>query len=850
MNQLSTEWNDAIVHDLLHYPQRLSQHPTWSTVIAEAGGLQQLRQQLLEFPLKAKQRRVLEVILAHPEASVVRYTDLLSIHHATFHRQQNALCHSLSSFLNTNPRQPELIPAAVEPVAFIPTSLVRSWTSFVGRQADLDVLSTLLTNGSRWISLVGTGGVGKTRLAFELAQHWVGIDCDEVHVLRFADVQHVEDIGLACMQQLQLSLSDAQSIEQAIQQFFENRRSLLILDNLEHLPAAGEWLASLFAEVPQLQVLATSRVRLNVLNEIIYEVDVLAYPALTPSMEPVSHYPAVQLCLDRLEAVRLIDRSDQHLLNQVGQICCHVAGLPLAIELVAARAAEYSLESIVTAIRSDLGLLAEGPLDVDIRHQTMAATIGWSYRLLPAETQAILCQLSVFQAGWDVAAAAALADLDHDLMEDHLSLLLDNHLISIRNDVVHHPYTILEPIRHYAWQLLSAEQRHSLRLQHCDYYITWVTPTEEYLIGPDHGMWHLSTFQAYPNIQLALHTAKAEADPTRFWQLLAVLYRFWWGFHFIAEARSWIEPVIPRLLKVTDNPYLQCRVLYTAILFCSRNRPDYSHLAIIHYLIDLTQKHGFYTLEAKTKNFYALILMEQNKLKEAGDMFLATVNLYQQIGDETNVLGPMFNYANLMWKSKRLNESYLMFQDLAVKFKQMKYYLDFTASMKNISLIYIYQEKYFEAEKILVDLIAEEEHMQHIPLYLGDYNLYFRLIKVYFFLKNEQGIDRCIKILYPVAVENTVFIEQVFFTCESLILVAIIKQHYLIALAIYWYFLNVVETEKYAMRWNEREFLAQTKIVLSHYCDDVDFVADPDFCLEKNDFNTTMNYYIKLMYGF
>ncbi|MCA0353589.1 MAG: hypothetical protein LCH85_16480 [Chloroflexi bacterium] len=848
MTQAPLQWNDTVVHDLLHYPQRLLQHDMWATIIAEAGGLPQMRQQLLDFPLKAKERRVLEVILTHPEASVVRYTDLLAMHHATFHRQQNALCRSLSHFLNLV----QIPTAATEtalPVA--PQSeVVLPWTSFVGRQADLEALHMLLIQATKWISLVGTGGVGKTRLALELAQRWLGAGCDEVHVLRFADVQRIEDIGLACVQQLQLSISDAQSIEQAIQQFFENRRSLLILDNLEHLPAAGLWLANMLQALPQQQVLATSRVRLNVPNESIYHVVALAYPPAKARVEQSISYPAVQLCLDRMEAVRLVDRSDAQLLTHVGQVCRHVAGLPLAIELVAARAAEYPLETIVAAVSADLGFLAEGPLDVDARQQTMAATIGWSYRLLPAETQVILNRLSVFQAGWDVAAAAALCGLDHDLMEDHLSLLLDNHLINLRDTTAQHPYTILEPIRQYAWQLLTIQQQQSIRLQHCDYYTTWVIPTEEHLTGPDHASWGLLMLQAYPNIQLALATARSEADQLRFWQLSGGLCRFWWNFQLYAEAQTWVEPIIPTVFEASPHPYWQCRVLLTVLVFFPKDTATYSRKQTYNRLIDLTQHYAFEAIEARAKNFYALLLMEQNQLEAAGRLFLDVYGLYQRMGDNNNLLTPLFNYANLMWKSKKLDESYAMFQDLVIKYEQMGYYEDMFACMKNISQVCVCQKNYHEAEKIIFDVIERSESKIGLPLYLKDFNLYLRLIKIYVFLQRENDLDWCIKILYPITIESTFFVEKVFVMCEALIYLAIFKEYQLIALQIYQYLLNIIHSEQYAMRWNESEFLAQTQIILSQHFDDFDFVADNNFCLEYNDFNATMNYYLKIIYGF
>ncbi|WP_110514360.1 ATP-binding protein [Herpetosiphon llansteffanensis] len=845
MTQVSTQWNDVIVHDLLHYPQRLAQHHTWSTVIAEAGGLEQLRQQLLEFPLKAKQRRVLEVILAHPEASVVRYTDLLAMHHATFHRQQNALCQSLSSFLNAQYSQPEVLAATSEPAPSAHVAL--PWTSFVGRQADIETLSTLLTNGSRWISLVGTGGVGKTRLALELAQHWLGLDSIEIHVLRFADVQRFEDVGLACAQQLQVSIQAEQSLEHALQHFFAQRRSLVILDNLEHLPAAGEWFATLFAEVAQLQVLATSRVRLNVAKEVIYEVDVLAYPPPAPNMDHVRSYPAVQLCLDRLEAVRLIDRDDEQLLEWVGQICHQVAGLPLAIELVAARAAEYSLDAIVAAIRTDLGLLADGPLDVDLRQQTMAATIGWSYRLLPAETQAILQQLSVFQAGWDVAAAAAVCGGEQELIDDHLALLLDNHLITQVQGHRYQTYAILEPIRQYVWALLDSINQQQLRLRHCDYYTALVLPSEDLLVGPDYALWSKLLHEAYPNIQLALHTARNEPEPLRLWQLLAALYRFWWQEDLIVEAQAWIMPQVPFLLQTSQYSYWQARALYTTLIFGLKDTPTYSRESTFHYLVQLAQIHQFKLIEAKAKNFYAIMIRTSKKTNQVNALLMDAINIYREIDDTVNILSPMLNYGNSMYGLKRLDEAYQIYAELLEKFKQNGDYDGIHTSMKNMAIMCIYLERYTEAEDIILDMLKEENIGQN----LIQYNLlYMFLIKVYFFLGDYQKMHACAQNIYPLAIDNTIFIGRVLTICESIIYLAINKEYYPLVLSMYTYMLNAIHVEQYTTEWFQYEFIDQTRIVLAQYYENLEFIPDEDFVLDYHSFNDTMNYYIKLIYGF
>lgn len=839
MTQLPLQWNDAVVHDLLHYPHRLLHHDAWAAVIAEAGGLVQMRQQLLEFPLKAKERRVLEVILAYPEASVVRYTDLLAMHHATFHRQQNALCRSLSHFLNL-----VQVPAATE--AAPRSEVVLPWTSFVGRSADLLALHEVLAGGARWISLVGTGGVGKTRLALELAQQSIGAICEEVHLLRFADVQRAEDVGLACIQQLHLALAEAQSVEQAVRDFFQQRRSLVIVDNLEHIPAAGMWLAQVFQSLPQQQVLATSRVRLNVPAEQIYEVEVLEYPALETPSETLASYSAVQLCLDRMEAVRLVDRSNAQLLVHVGQICRHVAGLPLAIELVAARTAESGLETILAAIRNDVAFIGEGPLDLDVRQQTMAATIAWSYQLLPIQSQQIIQRLGVFQAGWDVAAAAAVCQLELELMEDHLALLVDNHLISQIRANQYQTYAILEPIRQYLWASVNPEFQWHLRLSHCDYYIEWVMPTEDLLIGPDYALWGQSMREAYANISFALDTARAEQNPLRLWQLLAAMYRFWWRTDLMVEAQSWIMPQVPALLQPTEYPYWQARALYTTLIFGLKDTADYSREATFNYLVQLAQRHQFKLIEARAKNFYGIIIRNKHTQNQVNKLLIDAINIYRELGDTVNILSPMLNYGNSMYGMRRLEEAYQIYAELLDKFRINGDYDGIHSSMKNMAIMCIYLGRYTEAEKIIITILNEEKFDSNLVDFVL---LYVFLIKIYFFLGDYQQIDACVRKIYPLAIDNTIFIGRVITVCESIIYLAMAKEYYAFALNIFQYMLNAIHYEQYEMEWFQSEFVEQTKIVLSQHYGQLEFLADDEFVLDYHSFNDTMNYFLKIMHN-
>jgi len=481
-----------------------------------------------------------------------------------------------------------------------------------------------------------------------------------------------------------------------------------------------------------------------------------------------------------------------------------------------------------------------------VRQQTMAATIAWSYQLLPIQSQQIIQRLGVFQAGWDVAAAAAVCQLELELMEDHLALLVDNHLISRIRANQYQTYAILEPIRQYLWTSINSEFQRHLRLIHCDYYIEWVMPTEDLLIGPDYALWGQSMREAYANISFALDTARAEQNPLRLWQLLAAMYRFWWRTDSMVEAQSWIMPQVPALLQLTEYPYWQARALYTTLIFGLKDTADYSREATFNYLVQLAQQHQFKLIEARAKNFYGIIIRSKHTQNQVNELLMDAINIYRELGDTVNILSPMLNYGNSMYGMRRLEDAYQIYAELLDKFRINGDYDGIHSSMKNMAIMCIYLGKYTEAEKIIISILNEEKFDSNLVDFVL---LYVFLIKIYFFLGDHQQMDACVREIYPLAIDNTIFIGRVITVCESIICLAIAKEYYAFALNIFQYMLNAIHYEQYEMEWYQSEFVEQTKIVLSQHYDQLEFLADDKFVLDYHSFNDTMNYFLKIMHN-
>ncbi|HEX9373689.1 MAG TPA: tetratricopeptide repeat protein, partial [Roseiflexaceae bacterium] len=299
-------------------------------------------------------------------------------------------------------------------------------TPFVGREAELSQLAAWLTHpGSRLITLVGPGGIGKTRLALELALRHVAHFADGVFLVRLASIHQPEVVASVIAQTLGFKESGGHSPAELLTIWLRDKRLVLILDNCEHLLVAAPLVTELLAAAPGLSVLATSREPLHVSGEHLFQVPALALPPTTDDQRPaadepwdglsvVKRYAAVALFVQRVQAVRPDFTLTAENASTIVEICARVDGLPLALELAAARSQRLSPHRMLEYLKTRPGglqILVGGGRDLPARQQTMRATIAWSYDLLNPVEQVLFHRLAVFVGGWTAEAAEAVCEL-------------------------------------------------------------------------------------------------------------------------------------------------------------------------------------------------------------------------------------------------------------------------------------------------------------------------------------------------------------------------------------------------------------------------------------------------------
>ena len=385
----------------------------------------------------------------------------------------------------------------VAPVASLPLPT----TPLVGRQAELAAVSALIDGGDRLVTLTGPGGIGKTRLALEVA--------------RTAD-EHATFVPLASVADASLvegAIQHALNTEEDVTDHLRARHTLLLLDNFEQVLDAAPLISSLVQAAPGLRVLVTSRSVLRVAGEREYEVPPLA--------------AAAELFLQRASG----EVDD---LEAVQAICDRLDGLPLAIELAAARTKLLPPRRLLERLESRLELLTAGSRDAPERQRTMRATVDWSYRLLDSDEQVLFARLAVFSGGATVEQIEEVCTGDLDL----LASLLDKSLLRRRGERI----VMLETLREYAGEQLRAlGEEDVLRDRHLASFVRLATEAEPHLDAPDQEAWYERLEAELPNIRSALAHAIAKPDPTAAVELAGRLQRLWQVHGHLGEGEQWLD---------------------------------------------------------------------------------------------------------------------------------------------------------------------------------------------------------------------------------------------------------------------------------------------------------------------
>jgi predicted ATPase/class 3 adenylate cyclase len=486
-----------------------------------------------------------QILLSHATEELVR--DDLPAHvglRDLGERRLRDLVRAEHIFQIVGPDQPSEFPP-LKTLDAMPNNLPVQVTSFVGREREIRDVTGLLGE-THLLTLLGPGGTGKTRLSLQIAANLIETFVDGVWFVELAPLYDPVLVPQTVASAVSVREEAERPLITTLTEHLRARSMLLIFDNCEHLVDACARLAdALLRSCPRLKVLASSREALRTAGEVTYRVPSLSLPdpQHLPPLERLTDYEGVRLLVERASAVKPGFKLTDANAAAAVQICHRLDGIPLAIELAAARLKVLSPREIAEHLDERFRLLTAGSRTVLPRHQTLRGLIDWSYELLSEPERAVLRSVSVFAGGWNLAAAEAV---DADAL-DLIGRLVDKSLVVADEEGGETRYSLLETIRQYGLEKLrEAGEEPVIRSRHRDFYLALAESAAPHLQGQDQATWFRRLENAHDNLRAALRWSFDHGNIEASFRFGAALDLFWDTHGHITEGRQWLEQMVAR----------------------------------------------------------------------------------------------------------------------------------------------------------------------------------------------------------------------------------------------------------------------------------------------------------------
>lgn len=599
----------------------------------------------------------------------------------------------------------------------LPNNLPRQLTSFIGREKEIAEIKNLLAKTSL-LTLTGAGGCGKTRLSLQVAADVLEQYPDGVWLTELAPLFDASLVPQEVASALGVREQPSKTFVQTLTDHLKSRRLLLVLDNCEHLLAdCAQLCNSLLRACPQLTILATSREALGIAGEQTYRIPSLSLPdpRQTLSVEQINQYEAVRLFIERAVSSKADFAVTNLTAPTLATLCHRLDGIPLAIELAAARVRSLSVEEIDRRLDNRFRLLTGGNKVAMPRQQTLRALIDWSYDLLKAEEKLLLCRLSVFAGGWTLSAAETVCTGESEAgtaiedweMLDLLTGLVDKNLVVVNTQATVTRYRLLETVRQYALERLeTGGEAEAVRVRHRDYFLTLAEEAEPKLKGAEQAHWFAVLEAEHDNLRQAMaccmeKTERVEAGL----RLGAVLWMFWYVRGHFVEGRAYLVAALRRA-EGLQNQRVRADALSVAGDLAFR-QSDYAEAwALLEQGLALCRELGDKRGIGFSLNSLGHMSLYQGDYATARELFTESLALFRELGDKPDIAASFNNLGSMATNQGNYAEARALLEQSLALFRESGDQVGIALSLNNLGRVARDEGNYAEARVLLEQSLA------------------------------------------------------------------------------------------------------------------------------------------------
>ena len=535
-----------------------------------------------------------------------------------------------------------------------PNNLPAQRTSFIGRETEVSAVSEALAHHeNRLLTLTGPGGTGKTRLSLQVAAESLKNYADGAFFVPLAPVAEPDLVISSIVKSLGIRSSGQRSQIERLKEYLGDKEMLLVLDNYEHVVEAAPVVSDLLTAASKLDVMVTSRIPLHLYGERVYQVNPLSLPdqESLPSVEQLAGYESMQLFVDRASAVKQGFALTDENASVIAQICSRLDGLPLAIELAAARMRMFSPRLILERLENRMRFQSGAYRDLPERQRTLQATIEWSENLLSEADQILFRRLAVFAGGATYEAAETICGAPGNVPEDSeqtidvfagLENLLDHNLLRLSEDEDEPHFYMLETIREYGkGRLEESGEAEKIRRRHAEFYLALVETAEPELRRAEQVSWLARLEREHDNFRTALSWL-IENDTSLGLRMAADLGRFWHVYGHYSEGREWLAKFLAAGASQAHNQAPYAKALNRAGMLAAYQGDTHEALKLEERSISLWRELSDEGGLALALQDYAMTRWMSGNLPGARTIIDDSVGLFKKVGDEFGLVDALF----------------------------------------------------------------------------------------------------------------------------------------------------------------------------------------------------------------